>query len=700
MKGILFFLGVFFLTTNPSYAQLTDEQFESILKHEDIAILNEDMKVSFVGQKADYIQIVVEKEIEYQIINEDGNKFLETFILPLRFDEVYMPHNSSVRNEIRLFDDVEISDFEAAIIHSDGSSEIIKAKKNIREHKVVTESERFGKIYSHEYSFQKLAAGEILKIKFKYSFPFKYNYERLFSTRVFMDTKIPRKKYDLKWSHHYFLEVDTSYINGAAPIVDTIDNHIVYTWHYENQPGSLDEPGSRAHTEVPWFSFTPKPYEFLYEHYNSFKEEFVPFWYLLSFNRETRIRSAIVDYQVGAKDKDNLKFEKIANKYIGMTPDDTLRLTRLRYFQRFIIDSTVYDNAYKLFNREEEYKRDHAGLELYGGVIKEPYKEFIYASLLPKLGNFFFTAYSSDSRSGYISQQYYAPMLDNEFMFASVLNNNSLAYTMPKSDKRNLYCEELPFYYENAPVMLLFTYDFAGYKRNFSEVLRVLTLPGSTAKDNCRKVNCMAKVNISNGEINFNTRISLAGQYSTLTRFSYNGGPIDSTINPIYHNKVWELGSVCSIDKVEVGNTECFYPFKTSINANYSHAGLISTKGDNIEVDLSGWIMHPVFENFNGENRYTDFYSDFPGSDTYSYMIEFDEAVSIVQSPENIQFDNNFGTYEFSIKQIDDHKLLINSYYLVKSFVVKKENISQVSTIFNAIEKNKQSKLVLKVKDD
>lgn len=669
------------------------------MKSEDIVILTENMKVSFVGQKAMFIDIVVEKEIEYQILSKDGNDYVNPITLPLRFDELYKPHASRIRNELRLFDDVTISAFEARVIHPDGRTEEIEINKDIVEHKIVLETDRFGLIYSYNFSFEELEPDDVLKISYKYSFPFRYNWERLFSTRVFLDTRIPRKKFDLTWSHHYYLEVDTNYINGATPKLDTANNYVYLSWHFENQPGCLDEPGSRPHTNVPWFSFSPKPYEFLYEHYNSFEEEFIPFWYFLSYYREARIRNAIVDFQIGTKDKDNLKFEKIAKKYVEMSPEDSIGINRLRYFQRYVVDSTKYDNAYKLLNREEEYKRDHSGSELAGGIIKEPFKEFIYASMIPKMGNMFFTAYPSDTRSGYIGQEYYAPMLDNEFMFASILKNNTLAYVMPKSDIRNLYCEELPFYYENTPVMLLYSYDFAGYKRNFADVLRVVNTPSSNVRENYRKVNSMAKINLIKDEILFTTKISLAGQYSTLTRSIYQEGVSDNTINPLYLEKIWEIGDSVKVVDISIGNNKYFFPFKTSLDATYMKRGLIQKNENLFTVDLSGWIKHVIWDEFKNEFRFTDFYSDFTGHDTFAYMLEFDQAVSLVEVSENTDIDNDFGTYKFSIKQLSENKLLLSSYFMIKSHLVKKENIDQVANIFNTIEENNNVILKLKILD-
>ncbi len=688
-----FLLLVVFILSNSLFAQLSDKEFENILQNEDIVILDENMKVSYVGEKAYFIDVVIEKEIEYKILTEAGNEYLDPFVLPQPFDEIYKPHAPTIRNALRLFDEIKISEFNARIIKPDGSTEEVASVREVQKHQIVTELNRFGFLYSYSYSFRQLKPGEILKIKYKYSFPFRFNWERLLSTRMFLVTKIPRKKFDLGWSHQYYLEVDTNFINGATPVIETKDNYIHYSWHFENQPGSLDEQGSRSHAELPWFSFTPKPYEFLYEHYNSFEEEFIPFWYYLSFNREAKLRDAVVDNQIGAKDRDNLMFEKIAKKYIIMAPVDSIGIARLRYFQRYIVDTVNYNNDFKLFNRDEEYKRDHPGMELAGDMIKEHNKEFVYGSMIPKLGNFFFTAYPSDTRSGYIGKEYYSPMLDNEMLFAAVLNNNTLAYLVPKSDKRNLYCEELPFYYENAPVMLLYTYDFAGYKRNFEDVLRRVNTPGSTANDNCRKTNCMAKVKIAENRIDFSTRITLAGQFSTLTRFVYNEGSIDSTINPIYLKKVWDFGDSQKISNITLGKTDFYFPYKTKLNANYSVTGLIENNDGVIEVDLSGWIKHVICKDFSIENRFTDFYPDFSGSDNYAIMLEFDQPVSIAEVPESIDIDNDFGAFNFTVKQMGENKILINSYFLVKSLFVKKENIERVARIFKAIENNNNTTL-------
>jgi hypothetical protein len=679
------------------FSQISETAFEAITENGDIIILNEDMKVSFVGKKAFYINVAVEREIEYQIVTEIANDLINPMILPQPFDEVYRPHSSSIRNERRLFDEVFGVSFLVSIKNAEGEWKELPIEKKIIKNRIVNQEDRFGYIDNYSYSYRKVLPGETIKINYKYIIPFKDNWERLLSTRLFLITKVPRQHYRFSLSHHFDLEAVLSCINVDQPDTDTVENIISYQWEFWHQPGSLGELGAHPQVNLPHVIFSPKPYEFLYEHYNSFQQDFVELWYILSYKKEQQMMSAVDDYVIGSKDRDNLAFQKIAEKYKRMTLDDSIGIVRLRKLQRFIVDSVRYYNDYKFFNNEENYKKDHPGIELSGNVIKEHTKEYIYAGLLPNLGYSFFTAYPSDKRSGFITKEYFAPLLDNESLFAAVLNNNTVAYIMPKSDMRNLYCEELPFYYEESPLMLIYTYDFAGYKRNFSNVLRIVNSPGSSIKDNYRKINSMAHVNIGENKVTFSTKISLSGQYSTLTRSIYKDEPCDSTINPLYLEKIWNIGENQKIENVSIENTAYYFPFKTAVNANYSVSGLIEEKGDSLEIDISNWIKHVIYYEFNAENRFTDFYADFLGSDTWAYMLEFDNPVALPKSCQDIDVENEFGCFKFSVKQISENKILMSSYYNVKSTLVKKENIDKVAEIFNNIEANNSSILKVKV---
>jgi len=640
IKHSIFSCLIFFIS-NILVAQLSDVEFDKVCENEDLIILNEVMHISFVGEKVHLLRVRIEKEIEYMIVNNWGIKEINPFVLPEPLDEIYKPHNSRIRNANQLFDELNINEFSTSISGSNGETIELSPEFDILEKKVVTDKDVFGYMNKYSYSFTDLKKDDILKIRYDIDFPFRKNWYHLFSQRIFFHGRYPKKNFDLTLSHHQKLNFDTNFINHAQPEIKIKENKVSYHWQLQNLSGCLDETEAHPYKELPWFTFSAKPHELIYEEFNSFKQDFIPLWYFLAMYREGRLFSAVTDNEIGAKDKDNLLLEKIANKYIQMAPDDSIGIERLRYFQRWICDSTRYDNAYRYFNSDESYMHEHPGRELYGGAIREHNKEFIYASILPKLGNNYFTAYITDKRTGEISEKYFAPMYNNDFIFAGILNNNSFAYIIPKSDRNNYYCEELPFYYENVPVFLMHTYDYAGYKRNFNETVRTSITPGSGVKENYRKTNSLVKVNLNNNLLTFSTKVKLSGQFSTLTRFVYNDNPVDSTINPAYLSKVWEIGNLKSEAYYEIESSHFYFPFETVITAAHSNNEILQKTDENeIMINLNGWIKHIISKDIIIESRHTNFHPDFVGYDSYAYMLDFGQPVTIQTKPKEYNIDN------------------------------------------------------------
>ena len=90
----------------------------------------------------------------------------------------------------------------------------------------------------------------------------------------------------------------------------------------------------------------------------------------------------------------------------------------------------------------------------------------------------------------------------------------------------------------------------SGGKRNFNLDFRESKTPISNPKDNFRKVQIMANVDIDNNHTDFKARVILSGQYSTLTRYAYFGKPVDSTINKKYFDPVWNISDKIRLDEV------------------------------------------------------------------------------------------------------------------------------------------------------
>ncbi len=676
-------------------AQLDQIAFGEACRNKDLLVEWDSLNVDYNGVKAGFMNVVISRSTRYKILTDEGTEPVSKLTLPQPFDPLYQPHSSAIRNPQRLFEEINISylQFERS---RDGEEIRLYPDLDRKEIRLVNDEGLFGSIYRYDYFLDSLATGDELTIRYRYHFPFYKNWFQLLSTRLFFHGDYPKQTMYVDWSHDKNLEVDTNFINISRPQISIEESQVHYRWTLKNLPGCLHEPGARAHAELPWFSFTPKPYELLYEHYNTFEQEFIPFWYLFGQLREDEIVAGLFDNEIGIKNKDHTCYQKLADRWTAMAPGDSSGLAKLRYFQRYVADSTRYDDDYNYFINQESYKKDKPGTELLGGQVSEHTKEVIYAGMLPKITKTFFTAYTADTRVGYISPEYFAPMYDNELLFAAILQNNLLAFVIPKSDTRNLYAEELPFYYENAPAILIYASDYAGYKRNFNEKLRITNTPGSTVKDNYRKINSMAKADPDKGIVEFSTRITLSGQYSTLTRDLYTKKPVDSTINPLYLEKIYDLGTGLNLIDQSFDHVDCYFPFNASVNAVYRVSGLITRENDSFTLDLKDWIKHVYIPGLKAEYRQLNFYPDFPGSDSWAYMISFPDAIEILEMPGPIEIDNEYGTYKFSVKPMGDRQILVNSYFQVKTVFVDKKEIQNVTSIFDQIGQTDTSRIKFK----
>ena len=183
----------------------------------------------------------------------------------------------------------------------------------------------------------------------------------------------------------------------------------------------------------------------------------------------------------------------------------------------------------------------------------------------------------------------------------------------------------------------------------------------------------------------------MSGQYSTLTRFNYAERASDLSIHPRYLEKVWEIDTDVEVIDFKLNETDIFFPFKTSVDANYRVFNLLDISANKISIDLKNWTKHIIYEGFSSISRQTGFYPDFTGSDSYAFMLQFDNPVTLDPTIEEIKLDNEFGIFTFCIKQTGPTHILINSYFLTKQPFIEKSQISSVEEIFKTIENTEKT---------
>lgn len=709
------------------FSQVSDSLFNKSCQHEDLIFLSEEMEVNFVGEKIPLMLVNISNDMEIVIQNKNGLKEFQSFELPRNFDESYIYHASAVRNIDWSYDNIIVGHMTASISNYKGKPQIVKINANVTKKRVINNMGFFGFINIYQYSFEDLKVGDTIHISYNYQIALKDNWIRMLSNRMFFNGKYPKKSFKLSWCYNKNLEVDSVFKFLEPPEVTLTGNQLCYYWELENLPGCLDEPAGRPYKSLPHFIFVPKPYDLEYTEYDSYKLVFIPNYFFESSNRQSAFRKEAIDNDIGIKNKNNLNYQKVANKIISISPEDTIGVERMRYFQQFMIDSVSYDNAFLYYNHEKDAIRQRPGVDLYGYKVSDNNIELVYANMLPKLGMNYFTAYPIDIRAGEISAEYNPTVLDNDLIFASILKNNTIGLTIPRSDKNHYYFEELPFYYEGIQVLLLHLADFAnpmpnrffldntasvsesqsydplvsnfdgGEKRNFNTIFRKWETPSSNYKDNYRKVQSKVSINLDKNTADFKTRVILSGQYSTLTRCVYCKKPSDSTINSKYLEPIWNISDKVKVKNVNPQHPSIFYPFKTTIITDYIANDLIQTKNDQLIIKPASWLKLVYEPICDQQPRFLDYYSDFSGCDSYSYLLEFDKAIQLISSQDTVAISNSYGNFYFLTKQLSANSILLTCNYNIKAAQISKDSIGLVYSINQAIASLDEKEIVVQV---
>ncbi len=481
------------------------------------------------------------------------------------------------------------------------------------------------------------------------------------------------------------------YFNNAKP--DSISEEKQrkeYFWKRDQLAGCMDEPNSRPYLSLPYFVLSIKPKEFMCTLPYSFEEKFVPSYVLAVYGREASHLGILRSVDQGVKSSQYLQMDKfIASKSEGIT-DDTLQIQQLENIHNAITNEFVFANDIDVFKKIDT-RDERIGDYLSSQTLRDISRYSTYVALVSKIGLGYFTAYLMDKRIGELSDAFISPMFDGDYLIAPILKNDKLHFIYPKKAKFGYYLDELPFYFENTKTRLINVNDYLDYKTPLAEQFRNITTYSSGITYNVRKSNVLVDADLENLSVKFDARILLLGQYSTMTRGLYKNNFTEPSINKKYGQKIWEINKQSQLIKQEIVSEEKLFPFKTNIKAQYACIDLLKKEGAVYTISLENWFNHIICTDI-AEKRNLDFYPDFKGTDTYSYIIQFTKPVQLKQQYQKIEMNNSLGNLVISIEQPQPNTIKITSYLSVIPEKVIADKIMDVKEIFDAIQKlNKQT---------
>ena len=582
----------------------------------------------------------------------------------------------------------------------------------------------------HAFSYlfdyrQHLKPNHTLQIEYAYFLPYQLDYHRLFfHSNIYKH----QTQYSLTFpkNERYVF----NFQNNAQP-TDTTEakNKKTLIWKFQQLQPCINETNAKPYLDLPNVSY--------YIHNKNFGkwindqiEEFSDYsWIYVLHDRLTYNK----DKQFKTKKKLNLKeiaLNNFLSKQTSKMNNTATNLQKLFFVHHYITDSFNYkkfDDHFanidkriaKLpnFYREALLKQINTA-SVYNGVfdrldiIDNPYDNLqsnvnnyhgitqnkpelipeslskktlynintnaIYDGILTRLKNNFSIVSIADNRIHNIQINKCMPIWGENNLFA-VTQDNQNFYIIPKTRRFGYRLNELPFYLENTNAV--FVEQLAKTPTN-PDNIRFFENPNTNPIHNFRIVNCKTNINSQKNEAFFDVKLILSGQYSSTGREAYQFNTNDSTINPLYYHRIYQLKNSTLLNQKTTFEDQQF-PFKTTFEINYTQNQILTINNSTYhQLNLHQWIKHVIDTLFDKNNRYLTYYPDFEGSEQFNYEIIFDKPIQII--PQNdIHIQNEFGKYLLTIKQTNDTTIFVHSTYHIKNKPITPNHANKLAQLFD-----------------
>lgn len=641
-------------------------------------IEKEDIHFRFIAPNTKYdnytnnTQITVECKREMRINDPNALPYLS---IPESFDPLYEDYNSAARTSGFYLDQVKIKSIEIKIRRDGKYITVVTDAPQSHMIRVFRESDLlYGEVPELRYPIKNLRSDDVVSIHYIISFPQILNQHEFDSFRIFFHGKVPKQDVTYRISKSEAASIVFNYVNAAEPHFSYKRDLITDKWHFDRLPSITDENCSRPYLEVPHIEAITS---------------------LQTFGINTLRNKIIFDNKesisIGSTYKKFMLLEDFLQSHIE--DDDSTTLQKIASVYNLTALDFKYDSDDSYLKGEQLFQ-PNSGEDLMNQVIRESNKFETYPLILDGLRKDYWIVTPMDNRVGRFSNWFAKPFYQGVQAYAAVLENGQLLFMLPKSSQCGFYADELPYFLEGCDMNVNFAPD-RSYKpkdielsfgtRNQGWHLNRMLVPSleSSMDQNKRATNALASIEVKTGIVKVQGRVLLSGQFSTASRSNYICKEITTGVDKQYNQIVTDSIANCTLAYFKVVETNALFPFETKIELDFE----TRAKGldDQIQtLDLGHWIKHIRYQ-IDSTHRDFDFYPDFKQSDNYSFMLEFDHEIELIDRPTHIVIQNDFGNYLLQFT-FQGNRLRIVSQFKSNAHMMPSEEIHQVAEIYNAME--------------
>ena len=317
---------------------------------------------------------------------------------------------------------------------------------------------------------------------------------------------------------------------------------------------------------------------------------------------------------------------------------------------RVIADSMTLENT----SSKPEYT---SGYYLFRRSIPPSALNRIYTDLLDELGINYYYCFGASKSRGKIDTTLVSIDDFSSLFFAYHDEKDSLRYLFPENNLLQLTSEEINPYHFGSFMLLISVKDPG--KHMFGK------LPDFPSSFNVKKRKNRVHVDFDANLLRYEALTTKPGAFSYFERAHTNRFSKDSLNSDVIAYFKNELKNF-TIDTSYYTGPDSLFPYKYCFNYRGHQKNRLLKVADSLwSIDLSEWIDHSVLPVYSTD-RFVDYYPDFRYQEQFNYFYVFKTPVE-VQNPGSLAggLTNEFGSYQFSINQISDTIVQVQSVYKI-----------------------------------
>lgn len=613
----------------------------------------------------------------YRIDSKNGAGQLSEIILPEPIDATYYNIDAKSLCSIFHLNNYELEEVDIFIRREGSIIRINKESISNKNDRILNANGLYGNYVSKVYKLPELKIGDRIELKYILNMPYRDNLPELRSFRIFFHSKLKKEKYRVKFVYTLDAPFRFNFKNGAEPQSTFKDRYVTYRWEFTNLPPALAENRSRPWMELP--------------HLEVFCDADLP--WNIDLRRTNGLRKSLKNVPIEYHDTQYNLLRRFIQKMSSEASMDSSNANFFGWCMNEVCLKYRYDGDEQIFSGNKPYNFNWAP-SLSSSMVSESNKLDFYGAIAASTTSRCSAAFVMDNRIGELSRTYQKPLFSNEFFIVSEPQENQRYYALPKRQTAGFWVNEIPFYYENANVVLhslnnphLGSDVYA--KTNFD----ITKLGTSSQLENLR--NTVVQLSASETGCRAKFNLLLAGQFSTLSRVIYLHNEALQDIDQQYHKKLWDGLKLSEPAIFNIDSISTTSPFHFELSGEM----LIAENYDEGEAEwrfeLGDWIKH-IRDSVDSDSRTMTYFPDFRHSDRFSFRFLFPVAISMPDGESNIKISNEFAEYTFIVKQDGDNAVAVFSNLNVIASTVPAEHIWEVDEIYRAIDKVRASQLTVK----